>query len=191
MKELEERILEDGIVLNNEILKVDSFINHQIDVKLLKKISKYIASHFENVTKVVTIETSGIAFALGVAEEFNFCPLVFAKKSKSAIVDLQQCYVATAKSFTRKTNSIITISKNYLSKDDRVLIIDDFLAEGNAGLALSKMIRDAGASIVGFGVVIEKLFQGGRQRLEDEGIKVVACASISEFKDNKPIFVQK
>lgn len=191
MKELETRILEDGVVLNNSILKVDSFINHQIDVKLLRDISKYIASQFEGVTKVVTIETSGIAFALGIAQEYDDCPLVFAKKNKSAIVDLSSCYIATAKSFTRKTTSTITISKNYLSKDDKVLIVDDFLAEGNAGLALVKMIKQAGATLVGFGVVIEKLFQGGRKRLEDEGVKVVACASISEFVDNKPVFVQK
>lgn len=191
MKILEERILKDGVILNNEILKVDSFINHQIDVKLLRDISAYISAHFKGVNKIVTIETSGIPFAIGVAQQFDDCPVVFAKKSKSAIVDENNIYTAEVKSFTRKTNSTISIDKRFLSKGDKVLIVDDFLAEGNAGLALASIIKEAGVELVGFATVIEKVFQGGRKRLESQGIKVVACASIGAFIDNKPVFVEK
>lgn len=188
MKEVEEKVLESGIVIDNDILKVDSFINHQIDIGLLRKISKYLANSFENVDKILTIETSGIAFATGVAMELGDVPLLFAKKSKSKIVDPNAVYTAVVKSFTRNIQSEVTVSKNYLKKGERVLIVDDFLAEGNASLGLIDICKQAGAEVAGVAIVVEKGFQPGRARLEELGVKVVSCAVIKEFKDNKPVF---
>lgn len=187
MKELEEKILTDGIVIDNEILKIDSFINHQIDVSLLNKICKEIASNFKNIDKIITIETSGIAYAIGVAQYLGNIPVVFAKKSKSLITG-DNVYTSEVKSFTRKTSSTITIDKRYVTEGGNYLIIDDFLAEGNAALGLIDIISQAKGNIKGVGVVVEKRFQGGRKRIEDLGIKVIATASIKEFKDNKPVF---
>lgn len=188
MKELEEKILKDGIVIDNEILKIDSFINHQIDVELLNKICKEIASNFSNIDKIVTIETSGIAYAIGVAQYLGNIPVVFAKKSKSLITGTN-VYTSEVKSFTRKTSSTITIDKRYITEGGNYLIIDDFLAEGNAALGLIDIILQAKGNIKGVGVVVEKRFQGGRVRIEEKGIKVISTASIKEFKDNKPVFV--
>ena len=119
MEELKNRILQDGKVINNEILKVDSFINHQIDVELLNNISSFLASHFENVNKILTIETSGIAFAIGVAQQLGNIPVVFAKKSKSALTD-NNVYSAEVKSFTRKINSTVIVDKRFLKEGENV-----------------------------------------------------------------------
>jgi xanthine phosphoribosyltransferase len=141
MKILEERIIEDGIIINNDILKVDSFINHQIDVALVRDLAKEINNEFKNlgVNKILTIETSGIAFAYAVAEEMGNLPLVFGKKSKSLIVG-NDVYKADIKSFTRNTVSTVTVAHKYLKPGDTVLIVDDFLAEGNASLDLISSI---------------------------------------------------
>ena len=189
MKELERRIIEDGIVINNDILKVDSFINHQIDVALVRKIAKDIVKNFSNlgINKILTIETSGIAYAYAVATEMNNIPLVFAKKSKSATVG-DDVYTAAVKSFTRNTISSVTVGNKYLKPSDTVLIVDDFLAEGNASIGLIDLCNQAGAKVVGVAVAIEKAFQPGRYRLEEMGIKVYSCASIKAFIDNKPVF---
>lgn len=189
MKSLEERILKDGIVINNDILKVDSFINHQIDVSLVKELAKKIAHEFNNlgINKILTIETSGIAFAYAVAEEMGDLPLVFAKKSKSAIVG-NDVYQATVKSFTRNINSIVTVSNKYLKASDTVLIVDDFLAEGNASLGLIDLCNQAKAKVVGVAVAIEKGFQQGRNKLEALGLKVYSGANVKAFIDNKPVF---
>ena len=189
MKLLEQRILEDGIIINNDILKVDSFLNHQIDVSLVRAIAKEIDSEFKafGVNKILTIETSGIAFAYAAAEEMGNLPLVFAKKSKSLTVG-NDVYKAEVKSFTRNTVSTITVAEKYLNKGDVILIVDDFLAEGNASLGLLDLCNQAGAKVVGVAVAIEKGFQPGRKRLEELGLKVYSAANVKAFVDNKPVF---
>ena len=189
MKLLEDRILEDGIIVNNDILKVDSFINHQIDVSLVRLIAKEINEEYKSlgVNKILTIETSGIAFAYAVAEEMGNLPLVFAKKSKSATVG-DDVFKAEIKSFTRNISSIVTVRDKYLKPSDTVLIVDDFLAEGNASLGLIDMCKQAGAKVVGVAVAIEKGFQPGRKRLEKLGLKVYSAANVKAFVGNKPVF---
>lgn len=189
MKLLEQRILEDGIIVNNDILKVDSFINHQIDVSLVRALAKEICAEFKSfgVNKILTIETSGIAFAYAVAEEMGNLPLVFAKKSKSATVD-NNVFTSEVKSFTRGFSSNVTVSNKYLKESDTVLIVDDFLAEGNASLGLIDICNQAGAKVVGVAVAIEKGFQPGRNRLEALGLKVYSGACVKAFIDNKPVF---
>lgn len=188
MKELERKILKDGVIINNDILKVDSFLNHQIDTAMVVRTSAYIAAQFEDIDKIVTVETSGIAYAVAVAMAYGNVPVVFAKKSKSAVLDYSNSYHAQVKSFTRNTVSEISIDKRFLKKGERILIVDDFLAEGNASVGLVDLCRSAGADVQGVAVIVEKRFQGGRARLESMGIKVVSCASIAKFEDNKPVF---
>lgn len=189
MKELEERILQDGVIINDDILKVDSFLNHQIDVNLLNDLGMDVKKYFNDVKvdKVLTIETSGIAVAYAVSQAFDSIPLLFAKKSKSLIVD-ENVYKTDIKSFTRNKVSTVTVSKNYLRKGEKILLVDDFLAEGNAAMGLIDLCEQAGAEVVGFVTAIEKAFQGGRQRIENKGIKVYSGATIKVFKNNKPIF---
>ena len=189
MKLLEDRILEDGIIINNDILKVDSFLNHQIDTSLTRELAKDIADSFRNdkVNKILTIETSGIPLAFAVAEELGNLPLVFAKKSKSATVG-DDVYKAEIKSFTRNITSTATVANKYLNKGDVILIVDDFLAEGNAALGLLDLCHQAGAKVIGVAVAIEKGFQGGRNKLEALDIKVCSGANIKAFINNKPVF---
>lgn len=187
MEDLKNRILKDGVVIGNDILKVDSFVNHQIDTELLFNLCKYLSGKFSGVTKILTIEASGIAFAIGVARYYDNAPVVFAKKSKSKTVDMATVYQTNIKSFTRGTESIVTVAKNYLNKGDNVLIVDDFLAEGNAALGLIDLCNQAKANVVGVAVVIEKGFQGGRKKIESLGIKVEAGAIIKEFKNGKVV----
>lgn len=188
MKALQEMILSQGKVINNEIIKVDSFLNHQIDVELISDLAAHIIKHFQDkkIDKVLTIETSGIAIAYAVAYDLKV-PLVFAKKSKSAIVG-DDVFTTEIKSFTRNTVSKVTVSNKYLKEGENILLVDDFLAEGNAGVGLIDLCKQAKANIVGLAVAIEKGFQGGRKRLEDAGVKVYSAANIKAFKDNKPIF---
>ena len=189
MKSLEERILKEGVVIDNDILKVDSFINHQIDINLIKEFANEVELCFKGkkVDKILTIETSGIPMAFAVAEKFSNVPLVFAKKSKSATVD-NNVYKTEIKSFTRNTISEVTVAKPYLKKNEHILIVDDFLAEGNAAIGLIDLCEQAGAVVVGFADVIEKAFQGGKNRIREKGIDVFSGAVIKAFKDNKPIF---
>ena len=188
MKCIEDKILKDGFVINNDILKVDSFLNHRVDPETIDAFAKEVKKEFANerVDVVLTIETSGIAVAYAVARIFDVS-LIFAKKTTSQTT-IDDYYEAKIKSFTRNCISNVIVSKRFLKKDMNVLIADDFLAEGNAALGLNKICNDAGAKVVGVAAVIEKVFQGGRQKLEDLGIKVVAGASIKAFKDNKPVF---
>ena len=188
MKCIEEKILKDGYVINNEILKVDSFLNHQVDPKVINAFAEEVKKVFadKKVDVILTIETSGIAVAYAVAEAFNV-PLLFAKKTTSlSMVD--DYYKVTIRSFTRKAFSDVIVSKRLLKKGMNVLIADDFLAEGNAALGLLKICEMAGANVVGVAAVIEKIFQGGRAKLEDLGIKVFSGASIKAFENNKPVF---
>jgi len=186
MKLIEDAILSKGKIINDDILKVDSFLNHQIDPSIINPLGKEIASIFKGADKVLTIETSGIAIAYAAACELKV-PLVFAKKSKSAITG-DNNYVANVKSFTRGAVVPATVDKRFLNKGEKVVIVDDFLAEGNASLGLLDICNQAGCEVIGVAVAIEKYFQGGRDKLEKLGLKVFAGASIEAFKDNKPIF---
>ena len=163
MNFLEERILKDGIVKPGNVLKVDSFLNHQMDIGLMEEIGREFHRRFSDkqVTKVLTIEASGIGIACFVAREFGV-PMVFAKKSKSINIE-GDVYVAEVESFTHKNRNQVVVSKKFLSPEDHVLIIDDFLANGCALQGLISIVESAGATVEGLGIVIEKGFQmGGR-----------------------------
>lgn len=189
MKFLEEAILTNGRIIDNEIIKVDSFINHQIDPKIINKLAEAFVEEFKDqkIDKVLTLETSGIPIAYAVASLLGV-KMVFAKKSKSKTVDMNNVYSEEVRSFTRGTVSTVTVSKNYIVKGENILLVDDFLAKGNAALGLINIVNKGGAHPVGFCAAITKSFQGGRDMLEAMGIKVVSGATITAFKDNKPIF---
>lgn len=185
---LKNRILKDGIVIGDNVLKVDSFINHQIDVKLLNEIGKEFKERFRNaeITKILTIEASGIGIACIAAQYFNV-PVVFAKKHEGINMDKEN-YESEAYSFTKEKNYKVKVSKNYLSHKDKVLIIDDFLANGNAVLALVDILNQAEAEVVGVGIVIEKGFQSGRKLLESKGLKVESLAILKSMTNGEIIF---
>lgn len=188
MKLLEDAILNKGKIIDNEIIKVDSFINHQVDPEIIRPLAEYFVSMFNDVKidKVLTLETSGLPIAYAVADLLKV-KMVFAKKSKSKIVD-DNVYLEEIRSFTRGTMSTVTVSKNYINKDENILIVDDFLAKGNAAIGLIKLCEQGHAHVVGICAAIEKSFQGGRDLLEAMGYKVVSGANIVAFKDNTPIF---
>ncbi|OFI50141.1 xanthine phosphoribosyltransferase [Floricoccus tropicus] len=190
MQLLEERIKADGRVLGDSVLKVDNFLTHQVDYKLMKEIGKQFAETFADagITKVVTIEASGIAPAVYVAEALDV-PMIFAKKSKNITMN-EELLTAEVYSFTKQITSTVSISRKFLSPDDKVLIIDDFLANGQAALGLIKIIKEVGADIEGVGIVIEKSFQDGRKSLEDAGYKVVSLARVAKFEDGQVVFAQ-
>lgn len=188
MKLLEERILRDGQVFPGNILKVDSFLNHQIDVGLLSQMGKEIKRLYEDagVNKILTIEASGIAIASITAQYFD-CPVLFAKKTKTINI-ADTVYKTQVRSFTHCTQYDVILSKNFLSEKDNVLIVDDFLAEGNALLGLIDLCNQAGAKIAGCAIAIEKGFQPGREKVEAKGIRVESLAIVQEMKDDAVIF---
>ena len=190
MQELKEKILKEGKICPNDIVKVDSFLNHQVDVKFLKKMGLEFKKRFEGVevNKILTIESSGIAIACYVAEAFD-CRLVFAKKGKS-LNQSNDFYESKVFSYTRREEYPIRVSKEFLSKDDKVLIIDDFLANGSALNGLIDIVNQAGATLAGCGSVIEKGFQPGGKGLRDKGIKVESLAIIesSDEVNQKIVF---
>ncbi len=190
MKLLQQRINEEGRVLDNRVLKVDGFLNHQIDPVLFQEIGKEIARRYQDagITRIVTIEASGIALALMAAIELKV-PLVFARKKKSILM-VDDVYHAKVYSYTKEENYDITISKKFLPAGDKVLIIDDFLASGEAAMGLAKLVEAAGDTVVGMAIAIEKSFQPGRKRLEDAGYRVESLVRIKEFKDDKCVFVE-
>jgi xanthine phosphoribosyltransferase len=179
MKALQERILRDGRVLSDKVLKVDAFLNHQVDPVLTMEIGRELAERFrgENVTKVLTIEASGIHFALATAVALGV-PFVYAKKKK-AVTQTDELYTAPVYSYTRQTEYQVSVSRQYLSPDDRVLIVDDFLATGAALLGLADIVEQAGAHLVGIGAVIEKSFQEGRGLLEKAGVRIESLVRIA------------
>ncbi|MBU9728749.1 xanthine phosphoribosyltransferase [Diplocloster modestus] len=181
MKLLEEKILAEGHALNESILKVDSFINHQVDPQLMYEMGKDIADHFrgQGVTKVFTIESSGIAPAVYTAQELGV-PMVILKKqvSKTLKTDVWQTQVT---SFTKGVDYELTMAKNYISENDHILIVDDFLANGEAATGAVRLIRKAHATIAGIGILIEKSFQPGRLKLEDQGLDVYSLARIGKM----------
>lgn len=189
MEALKNKILFEGTVIGSEILKVDSFLNHQIDIKLFNEIGQEFKKRFANqeITKILTVEASGIGIACIVAQYFGNVPVVFAKKHEATNLD-RDTYEADVFSFTKNKNYKIRTSKKYINQEDKVLIIDDFLANGNAALGLIKIVRLAEAEVVGVGIVIEKAFQDGRKCIEKEGVKVESLAIIESLQDNKVVF---
>lgn len=183
MNFLEERILRDGVIKPGNVLKVDSFLNHQIDVALLDQIAGELKRRFagEAITKVLTIESSGIAIACAVAREFGV-PVVFAKKAKTVNLD-GEMYVAEVESFTHKKTNKVIVAKKFLSENDRVLIVDDFLANGCALQGLISIVDGAGAEVVGCGIVIEKGFQEGGYRIRNLGFHLESLAIIESMDD--------
>ena len=171
MKLLKEKIMSEGLVLNDAILKVDSFLNHQIDPELMME-----------------IESSGIACALPAGLCMHV-PVVFARKQKSALMS-SEAYSTKVYSFTKKVTSDVTVLKKFLPAGEKILIIDDFLANGEAALGLANIVQQAGSEVVGIGIVIEKSFQPGRQRLIDAGFRVESLARVQAFKDGKVIFAE-
>ena len=181
MNFLEERIAKDGIVKPGNVLKVDSFLNHQMDVALLEEIGREFRRRFadKHVTKVLTIEASGIGIACFVAKEFGV-PMVFAKKSKSINID-GEMYVAEVESFTHKNKNQVIVSKRFLSAEDHILIIDDFLANGCALQGLIAIAESSGATVEGLGIVIEKGFQIGGQVIRNLGYKLESLAIVESM----------
>ncbi|TYC49815.1 xanthine phosphoribosyltransferase [Weissella muntiaci] len=190
MKMLENRIIAEGRVLGEDILKVDSFLNHQIDPVLMQAIGREIARLFDHdrIDKIVTVETSGIAPAVFAAAELGV-PVVFAKK-KAAITMTDENYVADVYSFTKKETNHIIIDKKFLNAAERILLVDDFLANGQAVNGLLEITDAAGANVVGAAVVIEKAFQPGHEILEQRGIRLESLAKISDFKDGQVVFAK-
>ncbi|WP_066916180.1 xanthine phosphoribosyltransferase [Streptococcus sp. DD12] len=190
MKLLEERIRQDGQVLGTDILKVDSFLTHQVDYALMQAIGQVFAKAYAQagITKVVTIEASGIAPALYTAQALDV-PMIFAKKAKNVTMN-EGILTTEVYSFTKKVTSTVSIASKFLSQEDRVLIIDDFLANGQAAKGLLDIIGQAGASVAGIGIVIEKAFQPGRQLLEEAGVPVTSLARIQAFQEGQVIFAE-
>ncbi|EOD6241503.1 xanthine phosphoribosyltransferase [Enterococcus hirae] len=191
MKELVERIQKDGRVLGEGVLKVDSFVTHQVDPVLMEQIGQRFAEVFKDqgITKVVTIEASGIAPALFVAQTLNV-PMIFARKAKSLTMD-EELLTTSVYSFTKQVTSTISISRKFLSAEDKVLIIDDFLANGQAAKGLVELCRQVGAGVEGIGILIEKSFQDGRQLLEEMGLKVVSLARIAALSNGQVEFLEE
>ncbi|MEI8217100.1 MAG: xanthine phosphoribosyltransferase [Eubacteriales bacterium] len=188
MESLKQRILKDGRGIGREILKVDSFLNHQLDVELLNEIGKEFYDRFkdENINKILTIEASGIALAVITAQYFHV-PVVFAKKKEPSTMD-EGSYIAQIHSFTKGIDYSAVVSKKYLDANDRVLIIDDFLARGGALRGLCDILDQAHSKLAGIGIVIEKEFQGGGRELREKGIKLESLAVIKSIEDNNIIF---
>lgn len=189
MKILKDRIDQEGSVIDNRILKVDSFVNQQIDPLLFQEVAAEIVRRFEGKTidRVVTIESSGIAIAIMVALALKV-PLVFARKKKSLLMNEELC-TAKVYSYTKEEHYDISISKRFLPAGERVLIIDDFLASGEAALGLADVVKSAGDTVVGIAIMIEKSFQVGRARLEEAGYQVESMVRIARFEDNRCIYV--
>ena len=188
MNFLQERILKDGIIKEGNVLKVDSFLNHQMDVGLLDEIGKELYNRFkdEKITKILTIEASGIAIAYATARYFNL-PFVFAKKSKSVNID-GDVYMAEVESFTHKCVNRVIVSKKFLNPGERVLIIDDFLANGCALNGLISIVESAGCTVGGIGIAIEKGFQGGGDKIRALGYRVESLAILESMDpENKTV----
>lgn len=184
MQLLKERILKDGTVKPGNVLKVDSFLNHQMDIELINEVGKEFRRRFpsEKITKILTIEASGIGIACIAAQYFHV-PVVFAKKAQSINID-GEVYHTKVESFTHKKIYDVILSRRFLSSDDHVLVIDDFLANGCALMGLIDIIKEAGATIEGAGIVIEKGFQQGGQVIRDKGIRLESLAIIDTMTDN-------
>ena len=183
MEKLIRKIQEEAYIIDNRIVKVDHFINHMLDTKLVMDIGKEIAAHFQNATKILTIEASGIAFSVATAVHLNNIPIVFARKQAS-LITTDHVYKANVYSFTKQVEKTVIVDKEFLKPTDKIIIVDDFLATGNALVGLVEIAKQSGAEIIGCGIVIEKGFQDGRQRIESLGIPVFSLAKISKIENN-------
>ena len=183
MKLLEDRIKKDGFVMDGRVLKVDSFLNHQLDVNLFRELAKEWKRRFagENITKILTVESSGIAIASVVGLEFNV-PVLFAKKSMSINI-AGDVYHAEVHSFTHGNDVKVIVSKKFLNAEDRVLIIDDFLASGSAMKGLFSIVEEAGATVAGVGIAIEKGWQGGGEALRKKGVRLESLAIVKSMNE--------
>lgn len=185
MESLGRKVKEDGVVIDEKILKVDGFLNHQIDAKLMNDVGKTFYESFKDagITKILTIEASGIAPAIMASFHFDV-PCLFAKKAKPSTLK-DGFYSTDIHSFTKNKTSTVIVSEEFLGADDKVLIIDDFLANGDASLGLNDIVKQANATTVGVGIVVEKSFQNGRQCLEDAGLYVSSLCKVASLKGNK------
>lgn len=188
MELLKNKILTEGTVKPGNVLKVDSFLNHQMDINLFNEMGKEFKKRFvdKKITKILTIEASGIGIACIVAQHFNV-PVVFAKKSQSLNLD-GDLYTSRVFSYTHQTEYMVRVAKKFISEDDTVLVIDDFLANGKALIGLIDIIKQSGATLAGCGIAIEKGFQGGGDMLRADGVKVESLAIIEEMTDTEVIF---
>lgn len=184
MRLLEDRILKDGKVRPGGILKVDGFLNHQMDVELFRQLAEHLYHVFgsENVTKILTIEASGIGLACIAGLEFG-CPVLFAKKSKTKNI-AGDVYKTVVHSYTHGNDYDVIVSKDYLLPEDRILLIDDFLANGAALEGLCDLVEQAGATVVGAGIAVEKTFQPGGRRLREKGLRIESLAQVSYMDDD-------
>ncbi|WP_409022073.1 xanthine phosphoribosyltransferase [Dellaglioa sp. P0083] len=188
MKLLEDRIMQDGIVLPGDVLKVDQFLNHQVDPDLMLAMGVEFAELFKNekITKILTVESSGIAPAVFVGLQFHV-PVVFARKNKSVTMQ-NDLYSASVYSYTKKVENTIAVANKFLGENDRVLIIDDFLANGQAAEGLFQICDEAKAEIAGIGIVIEKSFQKGAELIHERGVRLESLAKISSFDGDQVHF---
>lgn len=189
MEALKEKILAEGSFIGKDIIKVDSFLNHQLDARFLERIGREFASRFSDCTidRILTVEASGIAIAVATAPFVGYPPVVFAKKTAPNTMNEGMLEVQ-AKSFTKGTVSKLVISEKYLKEGEKVLILDDFLAYGAAALALSDLVAKAGGEVIGIGAVIEKGFQGGSEKLRAKGYRVESLAVVTGIEDGRITF---
>lgn len=182
MELLKERIRKDGVMKAGNVLKVDSFVNHQMDIALMNEIGKEFKRRFadKQIDKILTIEASGIGIAVITAQYFDNCPMVFAKKSESINLD-GEMLSTEIESFTHKRTYNVIVAKKFIRPGEKVLVIDDFMANGCAALGLIKLIQDAGAEVQGVGIVIEKGFQDGGQKIREMGIRVESLAIVESM----------
>jgi xanthine phosphoribosyltransferase len=190
MKLLQDKILQEGKVLSESVLKVDSFLNHQIDPQLMLEIGEEFARLFANegITKILTLESSGIAPSVMTGLKLGI-PVIFARKRKSLTLT-EDLLTATVYSYTKQESNDISISNKFIRQDDRVLIIDDFLANGEAALGLIELVTQAKASVAGIGIVIEKSFQEGGKKLREQGWKIESLARVESLSNGKVSFVK-
>ncbi|UYO06141.1 xanthine phosphoribosyltransferase [Paenibacillus sp. PSB04] len=191
MQLLKQKVLDEGIVLSNQVLKVDSFLNHQMDPVLMKEVGREFTRRFagEAVNRVLTIESSGIAPGIMTALELEV-PMIFARKQKSLTLR-DDIFVEKVYSFTKQETNEITVAKKFIQPGDRVLIIDDFLANGEAAFGLARIVEQAGAAVAGIGIVIEKAFQPGGRLLKEAGYRVESLVRVAALDDGKVTFADQ
>ncbi|MBJ9990060.1 xanthine phosphoribosyltransferase [Paenibacillus sp. S28] len=191
MQLLKQKVLDEGIVLSNQVLKVDSFLNHQMDPVLMKEVGCEFTRRFagEAVNRVLTIESSGIAPGIMTALELEV-PMIFARKQKSLTLR-DDIFVEKVYSFTKQETNEITVAKKFIQPGDRVLIIDDFLANGEAAFGLARIVEQAGATVAGIGIVIEKAFQPGGRLLKEAGYRVESLVRVAALDDGKVTFADQ
>ncbi|MBT2289622.1 xanthine phosphoribosyltransferase [Paenibacillus albidus] len=189
MKLLKQKVMNEGIVLGSGVLKVDSFLNHQMDPVLMREVGREFTRRFagEEITKALTIESSGIAPGIMTALELGV-PLIFARKQKSLTLT-EDIFVEKVYSFTKKESNEITVSKKFIAAGERVLIVDDFLANGEAAFGLARIVEQAGGSVAGIGIVIEKSFQPGNRLLQEAGYRLESLVRIASLEDGRVTFM--